>query len=142
MGAINDKEVFNEIALRLLVDLYDAFPHEKEIYSEILVSDAIGPDADEEMRTHYLNLVLPTVTWLKQERFITYSAERINMDTRDAIGFNRVRLTRQGLIALDESLSPSQPLIEQAKDVLREGTVQGIASVTHAIFQAVVRAFT
>jgi hypothetical protein len=116
-------EVFNRIALHILVRLFEVFPGHIDLDAHRIGIDAKPEDPDETNEEIWENMMLghDTLTWLRDEGFLAVG--QTTMDSQ----FHRVRLTLKGLTLLGyqpptlEDGETYRNFAEKGAEVLREG---------------------
>lgn len=116
-------EVFNRIALHVLIRLFEAFPERLDLDAHRIGIDAKPEDPNETNEEIWESMTLGyyTISWLQEEGFIT--VQSTTMDSQ----FHGVRLTLAGLTLLGyqaPSLEEGEAygsFAEKGAEVLQEG---------------------
>jgi hypothetical protein len=128
---------FNWLTLKVLNDLYDAFPQSINIESLRFTISTLYDIGTQSRQADYLQHLPATIRWLKDESFIRYESD-------DAGNFRKVILTLKGLTVLGyvpsslSSTDKKEPMIAKIKRVLAKGT-EGAA--TDAVKTILVKLF-
>lgn len=128
---------FNWLTLKVLNDLYDAFPQSINIEGLHFIVSTLVDIGTKSREADYLQHFSATVRWLKDEDFIKYESD-------DVGNFRKVILTLKGLTVLGyvpSSLSPTdknEPMIAKIKRVLAKGAE---SSATDAVKTILIKLF-
>lgn len=135
-------EAFNWVCLKLLAELYDAFPCPKNIEAGDAVKigfAALPPEASEDHELVALSCH-HVITWLSEEGFLRYEP-----DPNGRQHFWKVRLTMKGLTILGSAPSALQDpgqtetLVARAKRLLALGAgaaaSEAVKQVVSAVFK-------
>lgn len=123
---------FNWLTLKVLSDLYDAFPQPTDIKGLRFIISTLFDIGTKSREADYLQHFSSTVRWLKDEGFIKYESD-------DAGNFRKVILTLKGLAVLGyvpSSLSSAdreEPMISKIKLVLAKGAEGAATDAVKAI---------
>lgn len=123
---------FNWLALKVLNDLYDAFPEPINIEGLRFILSTLLDVGPESEQAKYLGYFTETVRWLKAEGFIKY-------ESNSSGDFRKVVLTLKGLTVLGfvpVSLSPidfKKPMITRIKRVLAKGAEAAAADAVRGL---------
>lgn len=111
---------FNWLTLKVLSDLYDAFPQPIDIKGLRFIISTLFDIGTKSREADYLQHFSSTVRWLKDEGFIKYASD-------DAGNFRKVILTLKGFTVLGyvpsslSSTDSKEPMISKIKLVLAKG---------------------
>ncbi len=130
-------KAFNWLTLRVLNDLYDAFPEPIDIEGLHFIISTLFDVGTKSEEADHLKYFSATVRWLKDEGFLKYESE-------SGGNFRKVMLTLTGLRALGYLPSsiqfkiPREPLIAKIKRALAKGaeaaTAEGLKSIIVKLF--------
>lgn len=123
---------FNWLTLKVLNDLYDAFPQPTDIEGLHFIISTLFDIGAKSQEAKYLQHFSATVRWLRDEGFIKYEAD-------NGGNFRGVVLTLRGLTVLGyvpsslNSTDKQEPMIAKIKRVLAKGAEGAATDVVKAI---------
>jgi len=132
-------EVFNRISLYILIKLYESFPNPIDINPEAMGLEAQPDEEDWDKVWDLMEMSTNTVSWLKQENFISIEGSTIGPFT-----YTGVRLTLKGLTLLgyfpeNEMGNMESSFFSKAKDIFAKATEQSATDVINSLFSTALR---